>query len=59
MDMPKWMGKKTTWPQPYTKNFKQLRKARSGRGGLHGEEQTKWLSSATWSALKTYMRVTL
>jgi hypothetical protein len=43
-------------PQPSTTNAGML-----GAGEIvsPGEKHTKWLSSAQWSALKTYMQITL
>ena len=40
--------------QLYTRNYKQLNKARSWRDGPFKEEHNKRLFSAKWSTLKTY-----
>ena len=43
--------------QPYTQNYRQLRKAESRRNSLPWEELTIWLSNTKWSSLKTYKKL--
>lgn len=45
-------GEKFTSLQPYTKNYRKVRKAENGREVFPGEEHTKWLSSASQSEWK-------
>lgn len=40
-------------PQPFTKDYRQLRNIESGRNRLPKEEHGSWLSTTKWSALKT------
>lgn len=44
-----------TRPHPYTKSYRQPRKARSRRGSLPQVKDTDWLSSAKWSPLKNML----
>lgn len=45
--------------QPYTKNYKHPRKAKSEEVVFPKKEHTNWLTSAKWQALKTYIQVRL
>lgn len=46
-------------PQPYTKNYKQLRNAEHGRKVFSKEEHSNWLSKAKWSVPRAYIQVKL
>lgn len=49
---------KATRPRPYTKNYRQPRKAER-KTVFHREEHTNYLSSSKWSALKRDVWITL
>lgn len=42
MDIAKWTRTSPQRPPPYTKKYRRLRKAGSGRAGLPREEHTNW-----------------
>jgi hypothetical protein len=54
----KLCGRKTTRPEPYTKNHRQLNKPGSGRVSIPKVEHGHGLSTAKWSAFKWCIYVT-
>lgn len=60
MTMPNSTGKKRAMrSQPYTKNYRQLNKARIGKGCPPQGRGHHLLDQCQWSALKTLIKVTL
>lgn len=59
MDMPEWTGKRPIRPQFYTKNYMHLWNVVNENGHLPERKAYQLMSSATWSALKTYILVML
>lgn len=57
IDMPKCVEKKMTKPQPYPKNYKQIRNAKSKRNNLlQGKEQSLVVYYQTWSPENIHIR---
>lgn len=58
-DMLMWTVRKTIRPQPLTKNCKLLQNAELKKQPSPGVSHTNWLSNTKFSALGTFIRVTL
>jgi hypothetical protein len=49
-------GGNLTGPQPYTKNYRQLRTTESRRNSLLQEEPPDWLFNTKWPVLQSHTR---